>query len=200
MTPLAFAQLAQEAYTAAPDIGAADSASRAIVRRNDSGLCVAFPGSNNAPCWVADLNAIPVAVAGIGDVHRGFWAAWQAIAPAVLAAIGAEPVTLVGHSLGAAIAIMAAVSLTLAGKPPAAVYGFEPPRVGVGLNVATILRDVQVSLFRNGNDLVTDLPSGMSHAAPLMHIGTPAFPFPNVSDHMLERVIGALTVAEATQD
>jgi pimeloyl-ACP methyl ester carboxylesterase len=40
------------------------------------------------------------------------------LSSAVISAGGAQPVTLVGHSLGAAIAIMAAVSMTIARKPP----------------------------------------------------------------------------------
>jgi len=191
MTPRDSALLAQEAYTAAPDIGKADSASRAIVRHTDAGLVVAFPGTNNAACWVADLDALTVDVPGVGAVHRGFWGAWQAIAAPVTAAIGAQPVTLVGHSLGAAIAILAAVSLTLAGRPPAAVYAFEPPRVSPGLGVRTLLSRTPLHLYRNGLDLVTDLPPAWHHAALLTHIGEPALPIVNIEDHEIARVIAA---------
>ncbi|HEY1998788.1 alpha/beta fold hydrolase [Paraburkholderia sp.] len=193
MTPRDYALLAQEAYSATPDIGKADSASRAIVRTTAEGLCVAFPGSDNIPCWIADLDILTVNVPGAGDVHRGFWGAWQAIAPEVLSAIGDQPVTLVGHSLGAAIAICAAISLTLAGKPPLMVYGFEPPRVSPGAGVRTLLAKVRMLLTRDGLDLVTDLPPDWDQAAALTEIGTPFIPFPNVPDHMLDRVIPALS-------
>lgn len=192
MTPRDYALLAQEAYSAVPDIGKADSASRAIVRTTAAGLCVAFPGSDNADCWEADFDLLPVSVPGAGNLHRGFWDAWQAIAGDVIAAIGDQPVTLAGHSLGGAIAVMAAIALTLAGKPPAAVYGFEPPRVSPDLSVRTLLANVPVRLYKNGNDIVPDVPFGWNHAAPLIHIGTAAYPFPNVDDHMLARVISAL--------
>jgi triacylglycerol lipase len=192
VTPHDFALLAQEAYSAKPDIGKADSASRAIVRTTAAGLCVAFPGSDNADCWGADFDVVPAWVQGIGDVHRGFWDAWQAIAAPVTAAIGDQPVTLVGHSLGAAIAILAAASLTLAGKPPVAVYGFEPPRVSLDLGVRALLARVPVHLYQNGNDIVPNLPPGWNHAALLTHIGKPTLPFPNIADHMLGRVIAAL--------
>ncbi len=187
-----FALLAQEAYSAAPDIGKADSASRAIVRTTAVGLCVAFPGSDDLACWLADLDALTVSVPGAGEIHRGFWDAWQAIAPDVLAAIGDKPVTLVGHSLGGAIAICAAVSLTLAGKPPVAVYGFEPPRVSPDLSARALLAKVPVRLYKNGNDIVPDVPLEWQHAAPLIHIGKAALPFPNAEDHELARVIDAL--------
>ncbi|PRE82322.1 lipase family protein [Burkholderia gladioli] len=201
MTPHDFALLARDAYTAVPDIGAADSASRAIVRQTAAGLVVAFPGTDNAASWLADLDVLPADVAGIGLVHRGFWRAWSVIAPAIVAAIGAQPVTLVGHSLGAALAICAAAALTSAGRPPVAVYGFEPPRVAAGPRLALLLAAVPVYLFRNGNDLVPDVPPGWRHAAPLAHIGTAALPFPNIEDHAIDRVIAALapaTLAPAT--
>lgn len=192
MTPRDFAMLAQEAYSAAPDIGKADSASRAIVRQTAAGLVVAFPGTDNADCWGVDFDLMPITVPGVGDVHRGFWNAWQAIEAPVLAAINGSPVTLVGHSLGAAIAIMAASAMVVGGNAPAAVYGFEPPRVSPDGNVAALLAGVHINLYRNGNDIVPDLPLDWEHAAPLIPIGKPAFPFANVADHAIARVIAAL--------
>lgn len=193
MTPRDYALLAQEAYTAVPDIGKADSASRAIVRTTDDGLCVAFPGSDNVQCWLTDFDVIPISVPGAGEVHKGFWNAWQAIASDVVDAIGDQPVTFVGHSLGAAIAICAAVSLALAGKPVISVYGFEPPRVSPGLGVRNALSSIALHLYRNGLDLVPDVPPNWQHAAILIHVGTPLLPFPNTLDHQIGRVILALS-------
>lgn len=192
MTPHDYALLAQEAYSAKPDIGKADSASRAIVRKTAGGLVIAFPGTDNLDCVGADLDAIPVSVPGAGEVHRGFLDAWRAISVPVLAAIAGQPVTLVGHSLGAAIALMAAVDMTVSGNPPAAVFAFEPPRVSPDLTIRTLLARVPVHLYKNGNDLVTDLPLDWHHAGLLTHIGKPILPWPNVRDHMIARVIQAL--------
>lgn len=193
MTPCDYALLAQEAYSARPDIGKADSASRAIVRMTGAGLVVAFPGTDNFDCWDADFDVIPVSVHGLGQVHRGFLEAWQAIAAPVAAAIGNQPVTFVGHSLGAAIAIIGAAALTVAGKPPTAVYGFEPPRVSPDLTIRSLLAKVPVHLYKNGNDLVPEVPFGWQHAALLTHIGKPVLPFANVQDHAIARVISALS-------
>ncbi len=192
MTPRDYALLAQEAYSAKPDIGKADSASRAIVRQTAAGLVVAFPGTDNLDCVAADLDAHPIDVIGIGQVHHGFWKAWGAIAVDVLAAIDGRPVTLVGHSLGAAIAIMAAAAMVVGGCPPAAVYGFEPPRVSTNGSVAAVLAKVPLNLFKNGNDIVPDLPPDWQHAGAIQPIGRPVFPFPNVTDHAIARVISAL--------
>lgn len=195
MTPRDYALLAQEAYTAAPDIGKADSASRAIVRHTASGLCVAFPGTDNLDCWLADLDIEQIDVAGVGKVYRGFWQAWDAISLPVLAAVAGTPVTLVGHSLGAAIAVMAASAMTVGGNPPAAVWGFEPPRVSPGLGVRALLAKVPLHLYANGNDIVPSLPPGGHHAALLTHIGKPSLPILNIEDHLLSHVIPALPCA-----
>ncbi|PYE21321.1 lipase (class 3) [Paraburkholderia silvatlantica] len=187
-----FALIAQESYSAAPDIGVADSASRAIVRQTDAGLVIAFPGTDNLACFAADFDIEPFDVAGIGRVYRGFFDAWSAISLPVLAAVNGQPVTLVGHSLGAAMALMCAAYMTVGGNPPAAVYGFEPPRVGHDMGIRTVLANVPVHLFKNGNDLVTDVPPAGQHAALLIPIGKPAFPFPNLIDHQIARVIDSL--------
>jgi triacylglycerol lipase len=192
MSPRDFALLAQEAYTAAPDIGIGDSASRAIVRQTAVGLVVAFPGTDNLDCWGADFDIVPVSVPGAGEVHRGFLDAWRAISVPVLAAIAGQPVTLVGHSLGAAIALMAAMDMTVSSNPPVAVFCFEPPRVSPDLTIRTLLAKVPLHLYKNGNDLVPDVPPGWHHAGLLTHIGKPALPFPNVQDHAIAKVIAAL--------
>jgi triacylglycerol lipase len=191
MTPRDYALLAQEAYSATPDIGRADSASRAIVRQTDTGLVVAFPGTDNLDCWGADFDVEAVMVPGAGRLHRGFLDAWRAISVPVLAAIAGKPVTLVGHSLGGAIAIMAAVDMMISGNPPVAVYGFEPPRVSPDISIRVFLRSVPLHLYRNGNDIVPDIPPDWYQAAPLNQIGTALLPIPNVQDHALARVIMA---------
>lgn len=192
MTPKGYALLAQEAYTAAPDIGIEASASRAIIRTTDDGLCVVFPGTDNWQCLVADFDISPLDVAGIGKVYKGFFDAFEAISLPVMACAAGQPVTLVGHSLGAAMALMCAAYMTVGGNPPKAVYGFEPPRVGIDDGIRTVLANVPVHLFRNGNDLVTQIPPAGVHAADLKDIGAAAFPFDNLTDHQIARVIAAL--------
>jgi triacylglycerol lipase len=196
LTPYDFALIAQEAYTSAPDIGVESSASRAIVRQTEAGLVIAFPGSDNIASWLHDFDIITVKVSGVGDVHQGFWRAWQAIEADVIAVIGDKPVTLVGHSLGGAMAICAAVSLTLADKPPAGVYGFEAPRVSPGAGVRAFLAKVPVFLTRNGLDVVPQVPPDWSQSADLEDIGHAAIPIDNAIDHDLQRVIAALAPVE----
>lgn len=192
MTPRDYALLAQEAYTAPPDIGVAASASRAIVRNTADGLCVVFPGTDNWRCLVADFDISPFDVAGVGKVYKGFFDAFDAISLPVMACAAGQPVTLVGHSLGAAMALMCAAYMTVGGNPPKAVYGFEPPRVGVDLGIRTALAGVPLHLFRKGNDLVTDMPPDGFHAGLLTPIGSALRPWPNLEDHPIAGVIAAL--------
>lgn len=191
MTPKDYARLAQRAYQMPPQIGAAASAGRAIVE----GDAVAFPGSDNLACWLADLDADAVHVDGFGALHHGFWKAFSSIS-AQLLALPVAAVT-VGHSEGAALAILFAGALCVAGRAPRAVYGFEPPRVSADGTLAALLsaHGVQVNLYRNGQDVVPLVPRlthAWQHPAPLIAIGRAAWPVPNVVDHKLERVIQAL--------
>jgi hypothetical protein len=199
MTPRDYALLAQEAYTATPDIGKADSASRAIVRQTAAGLVVAFRGSDDEESWLTDFDIELVDVPVAGRLHRGFWQAWKVIAIDVLAAIDGKPVTLAGHSLGGALALMAAIEMTISGKPPAGVYGFEAPCVSPDTTVAELLASVPVKLYRKGLDIVPILPPDWPPAAPLISIGKPDLPLINTLDHALAGVIEALPALVAPE-
>ncbi|WCM21339.1 lipase [Paraburkholderia bryophila] len=190
-----YALLAQEAYSAKPDIGIADSASRAIVRQTADGLCIAFRGSDDLDSWLHNLDSVPVSVTGMGAVHRGFHCAWSDMSAGIIGAIGDKPVTLIGHSLGGAICLLAAAALTLAGKPPVAVWAFEPPRVSFDMTLRVLLSHVPLHLWRNGSDPVPDLPLGGVHPGLLTHIGKSATLIPSISDHLLQNLIPNLPAA-----
>ncbi|KVH51159.1 lipase [Burkholderia diffusa] len=192
MTPLDFAKLAQRAYTSPPQIGIESGAARAIVE----GDVVAFPGTDNLACWLADLDVETIMVDGLGEVHAGFWRAFCSVRDALLAL--PPPAVTVGHSEGAALAILFAAELCQAGHAPQAVYGFEPPRVSVDGTLAALLQahGVRVHLYRNGEDIVPLVPRliySWQHPAPLISIGVPSLPVPNVEDHFIEHVIAALS-------
>lgn len=90
---------------------------RSCVSQTTAGLVIAFPGTDNLASFAADFDVEPFDVAGVGKVYRGFWDAFDAISLPVLAAAAGQPVTLVGHSLGAAMAIMCAAYMTVGGNP-----------------------------------------------------------------------------------
>jgi triacylglycerol lipase len=70
------------------------------------------------------------------DTHRGFQEAAAVALPQIDRAIQlcrqapGKPLFVAGHSLGAALAGLAALSAAEAGQPPRGVYGFGMPRIG----------------------------------------------------------------------
>lgn len=119
------------------------SALQAFVARADDRVYVAFRGSAAWLNFYLDVDEYrSVAYGGAACegclVHDGFIYAWQdvntSVVGAVRKALAATPrgeLVVVGHSLGGAVAVLAALELHAAiGRPLAAVYTFGEPRVG----------------------------------------------------------------------
>lgn len=107
-------------------------------------------------------------------VHRGFGAAYRAVAPRVLNAVNllldrkVRPVFLTGHSLGGALATLCSLDLHLSLNVPSSeiiVSTFGSPRVG-NTTFRKLYEDIIYSNWRVNmqQDLVTKLPKfGYSH-------------------------------------
>lgn len=104
--------------------------------------------------WRFNLDAAPAAWPGGGRVHRGFKTIFRNIWPEMAGELQRvrKPLFYTGHSLGGALAILAAASL-----PPRAVYTFGAPRVGDAGFIAA-LRPARIFHVVNPNDLITTLP------------------------------------------
>jgi len=197
MKVLTYALLADAAYSTQPTYGAPDSAARAIVSTTEDGQVIGFPGSDDLACWMADFNVRWVRTPQLGNVHRGFWEAMMSLWPALQTA---APAVVYGHSEGGALALLYAALLSVAGKPPRAVYAFEPPKVSIDSVIGTILAraGVALHLHRNGNDLVPLLPVGIwgiaewQHPGPLTKAGRPSLDVPNIQDHLMSQVIAGI--------
>ncbi|MFL6245692.1 MAG: lipase family protein [Thermoanaerobaculia bacterium] len=134
---------------------------------------LAFRGTEQAVSdFAADLADLTVrADREVVDVHRGFREQLEAVWDDIekqLAQLTC-PVFYTGHSLGAALATLAA-----ARRPPQAVYAFGSPLVG---NAAFARSVAQLRLHRvvDGSDIVTVLPPsrlGFVHAGTEQKIGT----------------------------
>lgn len=187
MTPVDYANLAQRAYLDAPTVGDAGSASRMHVY----GDVHAFRGTDGLHALLADVDVGTTEVWGIGRIYDGFFAALAAILPACLAL--PRPNVVVGHSLGAAMAIIYAAILAQLGTV-VSVYAFEPPRMCGDDTMLRLLQAKQVGWYatRNGNDIVTQIPACLSLPGPLVHVGQALAPFENTFDHGIDRVIHAL--------
>lgn len=187
-----FALLAQEAYSAPSDIGVASGPSCAIVRDMAEGRVIAFPGTDSWSDLLADFDVKPDPVPFLGHVHGGFWSAYVAIQNEVINAASGHDVIFVGHSLGAALAIIAAASFAANGNAVKAIWGFAPPRVSPEPSISAVLAQTPMALYRNGNDAVPAVPPLWPQSGSLIQIGKAALPFINLKDHALARYIAAL--------
>jgi hypothetical protein len=119
-----------------------------------------FRGTQNVRNWLSNINVLPASWPTGGLVHRGFLDAldrvWPALAPAVADA-GPE-LLITGHSLGGALATLAAAQMAAAGAAPTALYTFGAPRVG-DTAFGRVLDGVPVHRFVNGRDLVPLVPT-----------------------------------------
>ncbi|BBX44539.1 hypothetical protein GCM10009641_55190 [Mycobacterium cookii] len=139
---------------------------------------VSFRGTADLEEWVANIDAIPDAygpISGFGQVHSGFQDVYQLVraniaANLAAATAGCDQILITGHSLGAALAVLAAPDVAR-NMPPNTIeprlVSFAGPRVGLSDFVASFNAAIE-SCFRVVNflDLVPYLPP-----TPYQHVG-----------------------------
>lgn len=161
-----------------------------FTRRNGSNLCavmvadaavhdpfavLVFRGTRGFEGWFSNLNAAQTPWPFGGAVHGGFKAdflgLWEETADALLSLD--LPLFYTGHSLGGALAVLAASVL-----PPRAVYSFGAPRPGDAV-FARGLRRVPVYRLELPKDIVPTVPPSVIPFH-FDHPGTPVIldPFP----------------------
>ena len=173
---------------------------QAYMFRTESFMVLAFRGSQEPKDWLTNvttqLRNFTIRKDGIttlssykGRVHTGFFLAWASIERAVLSQIGRwredafdrgedlPPLYITGHSLGGALATMAAAALSDNGINVAGVYTFGQPRVGDRTFVNQLNTHTKGKVFRfvNNNDIVPHVPPPFSIWNPTRlygHIGT----------------------------
>lgn len=147
-----------------------DDTEAALIKPIDSSAvqfaALVLRGTNDPRDWLTNFNAIPNGWAGVGLVHKGFAKALDLLWDKVTASLDKNvppdcPLFITGHSLGAALATLAA-SL----RKPRALYTFGSPRVGDNDFRATLSG---VNAFRvvNNRDVVTTVPPPL----PFHHVG-----------------------------
>lgn len=187
MTDFDLCRLAAATYTDAPTWQAGDVAA---VRTGD---VIAFRGTEPASWadWLRDFDAIPVWDQALGWCHQGFLDGARAIWP-LLDVNGMRSLTLTGHSMGGALAILTAAKLITAGMRVDAVVTFGAPRCG-GVRVEDILSHTPLRLYRHGDDPVPDLPVApmlLRQPGTLIRIGTPTLN--PIADHFVSGYLAAL--------
>ncbi|MDF1662442.1 MAG: lipase family protein [Planctomycetota bacterium] len=132
-----------------------------------------FRGTSAPDDWLVNLDALLTSWDKGGSVHKGFKDAlgllWPELEPALKAHGQEGPLYFTGHSLGAALATLAASLFK-----PFALYTFGSPRVGNDLFVET-LHDTPIYRVVNGRDAICQVPLpmpriGFHHAGRLYYI------------------------------
>jgi hypothetical protein len=149
-----------------------------VIKTVESGdrswAAVVFRGTHNLENWMSNLDTSPVSWDGPGQVHKGFRDAFKPVWKPLVQLLNelSCPVFYTGHSLGAALAMLAAVK-----HPPAALYTFGSPMTG-DRPFVDALNGIPVYRVVNNRDIVTQLPPpilGFRHAGEL-HTLSPDLP------------------------
>ena len=126
---------------------------------------LAFRGSDDLAAWMTNINVLPVPWRSGGKVHRGFATALDSIWPDVAADLPRVrgPLLVTGHSLGGALAALAASHL-----PEARLYTYGAPRVGDrAFRAAMEMRPGPARRYVDDRDVVCRVPPaafGYRHA------------------------------------
>ncbi len=156
-----------------------NSAQGALIEHQDY-LCMTFRGTNELADWLDNINAFATAVL-FGKFHRGFWTSlndiWEPIFQdySQLRDAKKRPLFFTGHSLGGAMATIAAAHFIQHDWPFTATYTFGQPRA-MARSTARIFNAEAAHRFyrfQNNNDLVTRVPSrlmGYSHVGSYLYI------------------------------
>jgi len=156
-----------------------DSAQAALIEHEEY-LCIAFRGTNELKDWLDNINIFSTKVL-FGEFHRGFWNSvedvWKPIDVKCrdLQMLRKRPIFITGHSLGGAMATIAAAKFIHEDKPFTSVYTFGQPRVMSQTTAQIFNVECKSRFFRfhNNNDIVTRVPSrlmGYSHIGSYLYI------------------------------
>ena len=177
-----------------------------ILTKNDSDQAwLAFRGTKTKENIKTDLRINVTEMPGVGKVHRGFYTAYTSIKPQVDAALarhaeaGKDKIHITGHSLGGALATLAAVDLAQEGKNIDQVTTFGSPRVlsssaaqtyhALGLNECTL----RLSQQRD------PVPQAVPRQLGYRHIGVHV-DLPRVKEAPLHKMKGYRQGAQALKD
>jgi len=156
-----------------------NSAQAALIEHDDF-LCMAFRGTNELADWLDNINAFSTKEL-FGEFHRGFWNSvedvWESLNDKFreLQKQKVRPLFLTGHSLGGAMATIAAAKLIHEDKPFTSVYTFGQPRALTKATAQIFNMECKSRFFRfhNNNDMVTRAPArlmGYSHIGSYLYI------------------------------
>ena len=158
------------------------SSSQACVVAHEDFIAAVFRGTDEPADWLDNLNVVPEP-GPFGKVHKGFHGALMDVWPTMRQTIRAirkddsarRPLWLTGHSLGGAMATIAASLLVDDDEPFFGVYTFGSPRCGDRefARVYKVEAGARTFRFQNNNDIVSRIPAramGYRHVGGFVYI------------------------------
>lgn len=156
-----------------------NKSSQGFVAQHEKIIIAAFRGTDEIIDWLDNINSISHHIP-MGRVHKGFYLALQDIWQDMKKTIqkyrnNGQSLWITGHSLGGALAALAAVDLVEQDRPFNGVYTFGQPRC-CDRQVARIMNveaKSRIYRFHNHNDIVPRMPQrvmGYSHLGTFIYI------------------------------
>jgi len=139
----------------------------------DGGVVFAFRGTDEPMDAVRDIRVLPMWIKELGWCPAGFFKAGRRLVNKVMSVClehdyDASKIELTGHSLGGAVAMVAGALMVRDEITPRQIVTFGAPRCGR----LKILDSVDVTMYRNGKDIVPFLPPLMRKHKPLVQQGS----------------------------
>ena len=152
----------------------AASNTECFIASNDDAVVVAFRGTQQISDWLVNLN-LATKSTSYGSVHRGFFFAFDIIRRRLEDALDTldardKKIILAGHSLGGAIATIAAAEW-YGTYPITGVYTIGQPAVGFS-SLRSYIAIMYPRMFHrlvNDDDIVPQVPPGYRHVGKLYH-------------------------------
>ena len=155
-----------------------------------SGQIYAFRGTDEAKDVITDIRFLPWYTKELGYSAAGFVRTARHVYEAVEAHYQRtphHPITLTGHSLGGAMALLVGAYMVRSHMPLERIVTFGAPRVGK----LRILKHIDVEMYKNRRDIVTSQPFWLSHPRRNIRIGGGKGWSP-LKDHRMNEYIEAL--------
>ena len=168
--------------------------SECLVVTDRTTTILAFRGTSDARDWMTDTDTRKLLFDGIGQTHAGFGHAWRSLEHSIFEAIpkSTEQLWVTGHSLGGALATIAAKAIDPT-VPVHCVVTFGSPRVFGPATAHDVNWAFQNRIYRvvHSNDFVPRVPGPFR----FRHVGTPILIKETPSDERLtaKRVVFGAT-------
>jgi triacylglycerol lipase len=152
-----------------PDTNKANKDTQLFIAHSGSAVIIAFRGTQEPKDWLTDAG-FDFRNTPHGKVHKGFDDALESVWNQIVQTLEkihqyGQPLWITGHSLGGALAVLAAARLVLdidqnIYKSVHGLYTFGQPRVGDRTFVKTLDEEIKPRYFRfvNDNDIVPRVP------------------------------------------